>query len=220
MGNRINKSANIILSVIFPLAILVSCYNNNNQRISEKILNTDSTESNLQTLNEPEKVVLKFYQWYLKSIYLKEHVEVPEVILTKDSIYKIDATKHLDFLKECGYFSSEFYGNETPLFNRCDEQLRKVNSMQVEESGGFAADFVENNDCSFLNWMVWTGGQGEDLSTVEIEKSIISADSATVIAVIGDATGYKYSNPLVTLLKEKGEWKISRIVITYPERNN
>ena len=198
--------------------LLLSCRDNNSQKTSDKTPIIDTLANNKQSLKDPEKVVLKFYQWYLKSIYLKKSVEGPEVILTKDSIYKIDVTKHIDFLKECGYFSPKFYDNEIQLFNRCGEQLKKVNAKQVEESGGFAADFVDRNDCSFLSWMVWTGGQGEDLSTVEIKSSIVTADSATVIAVIGDATGYKYSNPTVTLLKENGEWQISRIVISFPQQ--
>lgn len=168
-------------------------------------------------LNTPEKVVLKFYQWYLKDIYLKKYDDQPKVILTKDSIYKLDLSKSINFLKQCGYFSDKFYNNEKAMFSSCDEQLKKVNPRQVEETGVPPSMFVEGNACDFLNYMVWTGGQGEALTAVEIKSSKILADSAIVIAIIEDAKGYKYSYPQVTLLKENEEWKISRIVISYKE---
>ena len=51
--------------------------------------------------------------------------------------------------------------------------LKKVDVKQVEESGGFALDFVGNEDCSFMNWKAWTGGQGRNTSnTVKNSKLI------------------------------------------------
>ena len=211
------KTGGVIFGLISPILFLISCGGNSAQKAPDRHPIID-TFANMQQTDDPGKVVLNFYKWYLKSIYLKKSVEGPEVILTKDSIYEIDATKHINFLKESGYFSPKFYENEIQLYNRCGEQLKKVNVKQVEESGGLAADFVESEDCSFLSWMVWTGGQGEELSTVEIKSSNSKADIATVIAVIGDETGFKYSNPTVTLVKENGEWKISKILISSLEQ--
>jgi hypothetical protein len=202
---------NIVLTVGLSLTIITS-FGDNRQTKTNSVSNND-------TLNAPEKAVLKFYQWYLKDIYLKKGEEHPGVILTKDSIYKLVRTNHIDFLKNSGYFSDKFYDNEIPMFENCDEQLKKVKPKQVEESGSSPADIFEGkiNVCDFMFYQVWTGGQGEDLSTVQIKNSKVTTDSATVIAVIGDSSGYKYSYPRVTVLKENGAWKISRIVISFKE---
>jgi hypothetical protein len=169
--------------------------------------------------NAPEKAVLKFYRWYLKDIYLKKSVESPEVKLTRDSVYQIDATNHIEFIKRSGYFSSKFYPNEIPMFSACNKQLIKVNPKEVIESGGFPSAFVNGNDCSFLEYKVWTGGQGERLNTVDVVGSIIFGDSAEVNAVVGDSLSGPYSYPRVSLFKEHNKWLISRIIISYDKSN-
>jgi hypothetical protein len=170
----------------------------------------------------PDEVVRRFYRWYLTDIYLKEpsvEAEGPQAMPSKNGRYELDTTKHRAFLRKTGYFSPRFYVNEQLLFASCNQQLRQVSVKQVEESGGFAGDFVDGQACDFLRWMVWTGGQGESINTVRIKQTRLLADSAVVVAALGDlASGaaYEYSHPRVTLVKEKGEWKISRITISFP----
>ena len=55
---------------------------------------------------------------------LEKSVEAPEVILTKDSVYELDAFKHLEFLSECGYFHLSFMRMKL-TFQNGDEQLKK-----------------------------------------------------------------------------------------------
>jgi len=207
---------NLILSFLLCNLVLLSCADKIKTSNSEISVVNDTITFAAKYV-DPESVVQNFYKWYLSSIYLKKSVEAPEVILTKDSVYELDASKHLEFLSECGYFSSKFYENEIQLFKKCDEQLKKVDVKQVEESGGLALDFVGNEDCSFMNWKAWTGGQGEILNTVKIASSYINDKLANVVVAIGDSTGFVYSTPNVTLIKEDREWKISKIVITKTE---
>jgi hypothetical protein len=170
----------------------------------------------------PAEVVRRFYRWYLTAVYLKEpsaEAEGPQAMPGKNGRYYLDTTKHRAFLRRAGYFSPRFYANEQLLFDKCNHQLRRVSAKQVEESGGFAGDFVNGSACDFLRWMVWTGGQGEFLNTVTIKKTTLLADSAVVVAALSDsASGAadEYSYPQVTLVQEKGEWKISRITISFP----
>jgi len=166
-------------------------------------------------------VVRRFYRWYLTDIYLKEpasEAEGPRAVPGKNGYYYLDTTKHRAFLRKTGYFSPRFYANEQLLFTNCTQHLRRVSVKQVEESGGFAGDFVDGPACDFLQWMVWTGGQGEALNTIKIKKTTLLADSAVVVAALGDSASgaaYEYSTPRVTLVKEEGEWEISRITISY-----
>jgi hypothetical protein len=170
----------------------------------------------------PAEVVRRFYRWYLTAVYLKEpsaEAEAPRALPGKNGRYYLDTTKHRAFLRQAGYFSPRFYANEQLLFDNCNHQLRQVSAKQVEESGSFAGDLVNGSACDFLRWMVWTGGQGESLNTVHIKKTTLLADSAVVVAALGDSASgadYEYSHPRVTLIKEKGEWKISRITISFP----
>jgi hypothetical protein len=170
----------------------------------------------------PAEVVSRFYQWYLRDIYLQEpslDAEGPRARPNKNGHYYLDTSKHRAFLRKSGYFSPRFYANEQLLIENCNHQLRQVSVKQVEKSGGSAGDLVDGSACDFLRWMVWTGGQGESLNTVNIKKTTLRADSAVVVAALGDSASgaaYEYSQPRVTLFKEKGEWKISRITISFP----
>jgi len=174
----------------------------------------------------PAEVVSRFYHWYLKEVYLHEpsvEAEGPRLTLAKDGHYQLDPTRHQDFLQKAGYFSPRFYANEAPVFRRCTQQLRQVSAKQAAEAGGFAGDFVKGPACDFLRWMVWTGGQGESVNTVKIKKTTLLADSAVVVVALGDSASgaaYEYSYPSVTLVQEKGEWKISRITIAFPATPN
>jgi hypothetical protein len=161
----------------------------------------------------PAEVVSRFYQWYLRDVYLQEpgmDAEGPRAVPSKNGRYYLDTTKHRAFLRKSGYFSPHFYANEQMLFESCNHQLRQVSAQQVQESGGFAGDLVDGPACDFLRWMTWTGGQGESLNTVKIKKSTLLADSAVVVAALGDSASgvaYEHSHPRVTLVKEKGNGK-------------
>ncbi|MGI4864379.1 MAG: hypothetical protein ACRYFZ_10695 [Janthinobacterium lividum] len=170
----------------------------------------------------PAEVVRRFYRWYLTEVYLHEpsvEAEGPGPTLAKNGHYQLDPTRHQRFLQQAGYFSPRFYANEAQVFKRCNQQLQQVSAKQVAESGSFAGELVKGPACDFLRWMVWTGGQGESLNTVKIKQTTLLADSAVVVAALGDSASgaaYEYSYPTVTLVQEKGEWKISRITIAFP----
>jgi hypothetical protein len=174
----------------------------------------------------PAEVVSRFYRWYLKEVYLHEpnvEAEGPSPTLAKTGRYQLDPTRHQGFLQQAGYFSARFYANEARVFQRCNQHLQQVSAKQVAKSGSSAVDLVKGPACDFLRWMVWTGGQGESLNTVKIKQTTLLADSAVVVAALGDSASgaaYEYSNPTVTLVQEKGEWKISRITIAFPETSS
>jgi hypothetical protein len=171
-------------------------------------------------LNEPEKVVSNFYNWYLKDIYLKKDVESPDIIL-KNNIYQIDPSNHIKFLKDSGYFSDLLYKNELPMYEKCDKKLKEVKVEDVKREGDFPPDHVDGNDCSFLSYFIWTGGQGETFDDkIKILNSTIDTNKAEVLVVI-KSYGKDYSYPQVTLLKENGKWKISDISVSFdkPEKN-
>jgi hypothetical protein len=170
-------------------------------------------------LNEPEKVVLSFYKWYLKDVYLKNIIEAPVVKLTKDGIYQIDTTDYIKFLNQSDYFSIQFYKSEIAMFIACNKKLRDINPKQKEDAPCFPANLVKGHECDFLCYMAWTGGQGESLNTVGIVKSEVTADSAKVITVLGDSISGPYSYPIVSLMNEHNKWKISRIEVSYEKPN-
>jgi hypothetical protein len=162
----------------------------------------------------PEEVVLQFYNWYLKEIYLKSTLERPDVKLTKESIYQIVPKVQFDKLKKTGFFSDEFYKNELIIYNACNVQLRKVKIKDVDKCGCSPSEFVKNDDCDFLSYYPWTGGQGENLNKVTISKVTTSGDLSNVTAEISEANT-PYSHPIVTLLKEDRIWKISKIELLF-----
>lgn len=167
----------------------------------------------------PALVALKFYNWYLKEIYLKKSVESPEVILNKDSVYELDPKAHIRFLNNSGYFSTKFYENEVGVFNSCNEKLKKISSREVEKQGYSPSELVEGDDYLFLTCMIWTMGQGETLNTAKVKSSKIEKDIANVVIAIGDSLSGDFSYSHVTLLKEKDKWKIAKIKADFNENN-
>jgi len=163
-------------------------------------------------LNDPEKIVLNFYRWYIKNIYLKKNVEGPIAKLISNNIYELDATEHIKFIKSAGYFSTSFYKNEIAKFDSCSECLKNTDLKLIADEG---FDILDCDCCNFLNSMIWTGGQGEEITTANIIKSEISSNSALVIVVLGLTDDDKYSYPNVTLLKENNKWKIDNITISF-----
>ena len=167
-----------------------------------------------KVLNEPEKVTLDFYQYYLRDIYKKYYsIESPSAKLNSDGIYQLDPTEHIKFLNESGYFSPKFYENEIPLFEKCNDDLKAVSVQEVNESGTFPEEFAST--CDFVFYHQWVGGQGEELNTVDIINSEIIGNTASVTAVVGSRESGPYSYPVVTLLSENGEWRISDIEISF-----
>jgi len=162
---------------------------------------------------EPQVVALNFYKWYLKNIYLKKYVESPDIVLTKDSVYVLDATKHKDFLNKSGYFSPKFYDNEIAVLKNCENQLKLVKWKEVEESGVVnPADFVKGNECNFTFYKVWTNGQGEAINKAEIDRYITKENTALVVLKLSDSLqGGFFSKPYISMVKENGKWKISKI---------
>jgi hypothetical protein len=203
------------------VAGLASCGYKAPVRQPSSTLQTSDASSRAHAV-PPTEVVSRFYEWYLREVYLKEpgvEAEGPRAVLAKNGHYQLDLTKHQAFLRNAGYFSSRFYPNERRVFERCNQQLWQVSAKQVVESEGFVGDLVDGPACDFLRWMVWTGGQGESINTVTIKKTTLRADSAIVVAALGDSASeaaYEYSYPRVILVKEKGAWKISRITISFP----
>jgi len=112
----------IKFAVFFVVLILMSACNGDKKA---PFTDVNTSTSAIPVANQPEKIVLNFYRWYLKNVYQKEMVESAEVKLTTDSLYQLDASKHLAFLKKVGYFSSSFYENERSVYKACDSALTK-----------------------------------------------------------------------------------------------
>ncbi|KAF2509105.1 hypothetical protein [Flavobacterium foetidum] len=207
-----------ICALLF-FVISISCKKEDSKTESKNQIGTERKFDNKKTdfENEPQNVALAFYNWYLKDIYLKKFVESPDVVLSKDSIYVLDVSEHKKFLKTSGYFSSKFYENEKLSFKDCEDKLRTVSWKQVEESGAVnPAEYVEGNECAFTHYMIWTNGQGETLNKAEIEKYSVKANTAVVVLKVSDSLeGGFYSRPHVSMVKENGKWKISKIEVTF-----
>ena len=113
------QKSKITIYLLF-IIVTISC-----KQVNDKTKNNHTIElknevpidknERIKNDDEPQMVALKFYKWYLKNIYLKKFVESPGIVLTKDSIYALDATNHKKFLKTSGYFSQKFYGNEIKI---------------------------------------------------------------------------------------------------------
>lgn len=206
-------------AIFFIIMVCTISCNQNKERKENRVIKSRKELSNNKTDNgnEPQQVALKFYKWYLKDIYLKKYVESPGIKLTKDSTYVLDATKHKEFLKSSGYFSSKFYDNEISTFKNCENQLKTVKWKEVEKSGAVnPADFVKSNDCNFTFYMVWTNGQGEILNKAEIEKYSTKGNSSLVTLKLSDSTERAFfSRPEVSMIKEGGKWKISKINVSF-----
>lgn len=213
--------------IIYALSFiaLISCKKENSKtdlnpppvKSEKKLERNHQTENK----NEPQEVAARFYKWYLKDIYLKKFVESPDIVLSKDSIYVLDATEHKKFLTTSGYFSPKFYENEIVTFRDCENKLKSVNWKLVEESGAVnPAEYVEGNECSFTHYMIWTNGQGETLNKVQIEKYSKKGDTALVILKLSNSReGDFYSRPYVSMIKEKGHWKILKIEVNFDITN-
>lgn len=171
-----------------------------------------------KVLNEPEKVTLDFYRYYLKDIYnTNDSVESPSAKLNSNGIYQLDTSEHVKFLNESVYFSSTFYENEIPVFEKCNEDLKTVTVEEVTDAGTFPEEFADA--CDFVFYHQWVGGQGEELNTVDIVKSEVAQEFAKVTVVVGNRESGPYSYPIVTLKKEIGGWKISDIELSFEITN-
>jgi hypothetical protein len=184
---------------------------------------SSSTQRSLNPTTEgkpPEEVALQFYNWYLKyyneyakNSHFKTELSSPDIKLV-NSAYQIISKDQFDQLKKIGFFSNEFFKNQTIIYNACNVQLRKVSIKKVEQCGCSPTEFVEGNDCDFMTYYIWVGGQGENLNRAKIIKVNTHGNLSKVTIGIS-ADNYAYSRPEVTLLKEDGNWKISKIELHY-----
>lgn len=206
---------NVILFLISVFSVF-SCQENKKGRSKAK---TDDPKIIISAKagEKPETVALNFYKWYLKDIYLKRYVESPEIVLNDKKIYVIDSKKHKKFLDRSGYFSPTFYKNELIVYKNCENKLRFVNWQEIEESGAVnPAENVEGNDCNFTSYMIWTNGQGEVLNKAKLLQSRINGEKALVKLQLSDTISKSdFSQPLVSMVKEKGRWKIAKIEVTF-----
>lgn len=198
------------------LITIVSCKKDKIEQLNkiEKHIELENNKKPID-INSPQNIAVNFYKWYLKDIYLKKFVESPNVVLSKDSIYVLDATEHKKFLETSGYFSSKFYENEIGGFKDCENKLRLVKWKDVEESGAVnPAEYVEGNECVFTHYMIWTNGQGEPVNKVVIDKYSTKGNTSLVVLNLSDSLGERiYSKPNVSMIKENGKWKISKIEV-------
>ena len=215
-----NMKRSLLLYYFLVCFSIVSCKKEDSKTAQNNAIATEKkSENNKKTedKNEPQTVALAFYKWYLKDIYLKKFIESPDVVLSKDSIYVLDATEHKKFLKTSGYFSPKFYENEIATFKDCQDKLRQVSWKAVEESGAVnPAEYVEGNECDFTHYMIWTNRQGETLNKAQIEKCSVKANTALAVLKLSDSLGGGfYSRPHVSMVKENGKWKISKIEVVF-----
>lgn len=181
--------------------------------------NSRGPQTSTSSLNEPAKVVVNFYKYYLSNIYAKKDELAAPTVKLENGIYKLDSSAHLDFLNKSGFFSKDFYSNELPQFNLCDDALKTVSVSEVSKTGGMPTDFVKGDACSFLLYYQWVGGQGEALNTVHVVSSNTTGNVAVVTVAIGqqtdDTDNYIYSYPSVSLVDEAGLWKIASIRVSF-----
>jgi hypothetical protein len=162
----------------------------------------------------PQEVALQFYNWYLKNIYYsKSDLSNPDIKLVK-STYQIISKDQFDKLKKTRFFSNEFYENQTIIYNACNLQLRKVSRRKVEKCACSPTEFVKGNECDFMAYYPWVGGQGETINTAKVIK-VNTHENLSKVTIGLSADKYAFSRPEVTLLKEDGNWKISKIELHY-----
>ena len=163
----------------------------------------------------PKEVALQFYNWYLKNIYSSpsDKLSNPDIKLI-NSTYQIISEAQFERLRKTNFFSNEYYKNQTVIYNACNVQLSKVGIKQVEKCGCSPTTFVESNECDFIGYYTWIGGQGETINTAKVIKvETIGNLSKVTIRLSYYQTAYSLSE--VTLLKEDGNWKISRIKVHF-----
>lgn len=204
----------IIIFLLVIAVITASC--NSKPSSAPAVLNVKKDPLKTENISSQGQVVLRFYNWFLRGPYLSaaDNFETPAIKLTKDSIYQIAFETQFDSLKHTGYFSKDFFKNQLQNYNACNIQLKKVNTKDVDKCGCSPVELIEGNDCDFLTYNSWTGGQGETLNKVTILKTQMINDVSKVTVALGDKNEV-YSRPEVILTKEDGEWRISRITIRY-----
>ena len=166
-------------------------------------------KDNQQTTNNIEndsavQAVESFYRWYLDSLYENGAINSPDVVLTKDSIYKLDGTKYLRLLKQSNFFSNNFLEGQKERVNECNEELITEKGQQQYREARFMA--IESKVCDFMNYYPWIGGQGEDIEKIKIIASKIDGDKAKVVVKASQEVN-------VELIKENALWQINKIYI-------
>ncbi|HXA02030.1 MAG TPA: hypothetical protein VNW99_08580 [Cytophagaceae bacterium] len=152
----------------------------------------------------PSIVVEKFYSWYLDSLYENGKINTPDVVLTKDSVYRLDGTKFISLLRQSEFFSQSFIQDQQNLIQRCDDDLNNSDAQKMYKEAGFMA--VESRNCSFMNYFPWIGGQGEEIKKVNIISSKIEGDKAKIIVKAIETVS-------IELLRDNTKWKIEKIYI-------
>ncbi len=210
------------LYLILLMLIVASCTSSSKKSVTDSVqsLSKDSISGTIDKSQSPEQTALQFYNWYLKEVYAKsgpENPEGPEVKITPDSIYQIIPNTYFDKLKKTGFFSNSFYENELHTYRKCDTQLKKVKLADVDKCGCSPTDLVDvnNNDCDFLTYKTWTGGQGESINNAKIIKGITNGNTSVVTMELGGEGNPAYSHPKVFLINESGMWRISKIELKY-----
>ncbi len=161
---------------------------------------------------EHELVVSKFYNWYISDIYLKKRIENPFPTLYASGTYQLDQIETFEYLRNTGYFSSQYFGEMEKVYYFCNIQLATVNVKNVEIGGGSPSEDLR--DCDFLNTYPWIGGMGEAVSGYEIIDSSIAIGDPNRASVL--VRFYPFpSYASVDLDQKDGKWQISNIDVLF-----
>lgn len=187
----------LIIGIISILLLSCSSKNDPNKGKSD-------TNSTIRGNDSASMVVERFYSWYLDSLYENGSINTPDVIVLKDSVYSLDGSRYLLLLKRSGYFSNGFIDDQQAMIRQCNDVLVTSEGQKHYREAKFMA--IQSNECDFMNYFPWIGGQGEELKKVQVLSSTITGDKAEVLVKAVEKVK-------VELIKENSEWKINKINI-------
>jgi len=161
-----------------------------------------------------EKIVNDFFNWYIKVSTAHKGTEfLPQIVESETGMTTIDFSKYFENLRR-HQFCESLIEAEWSTYQECIHHLEKVKYSDFKTNWVDLDDF-ESTNCDFANSHRWTGGMepANCIRIVEV-KVLSNRDGLVRLKRCGrDSSGNEemWGSTTVTLKKQDGNWKITRI---------
>lgn len=178
---------------------------------SIETIKTDKFYTNQTNVGHEEKNVVKeFYAWYINDAHKNKfgYYQVPSFKKMDTSTYVFDKDVLAKRLNTIPYFSKSFKNALLQKLESCNQKMEKI-EWEFEPEPEFNID-----ECNYLWFDNWVGGQGEDIDGFNI-ISEVSKEHATefVVEILINKKAFTKSKVLVS--KEGNYYKIDNIQLDW-----
>lgn len=195
---RLKKFTNILIFSIISLNVSIAG------------INTQADSA------EVEKVINKFFDWYLTSIKNSNYSSFqPIFIASSNGMTTLDYSEYIKNLTNYN-FSDTLISMEKISYVTCSENLANVNFDNFRKTTFIDLDEYEESKCDFSNYYRWIGGQ-EPVDGIRVKNIKFLSKKSAIASIeyysenIQANEKFYFGNNEVILIKENNQWLIRMV---------